>query len=426
MVCGAGGFLGRAIVAALVEAGHQVVAAVRSGSLALPPGLVGHIDCDFQRDLDPSTWSSRVQGFDAVINCVGILRESRSGDFERVHHLAPRALFHACAASGVRRVLQISALGDPRDGAFVASKHALDDDLAELDLEWTVLRPSLVYSAEGSYGGSSLLRALASLPWVLPLPGTGNQPIQPISAEDLGRAVAALLRSTTQRDLLDAVGIERKSLGSFQQAWRGWLRLPPARRVPVPLGLVRPIAALADFATRGPLGLTMLRMLERGNVTTPERAQRFHQACGFLPRTLGERLAAQPSSVQHRWHARIYLLRPLLLAAMAMLWLASGLVGLLLPLEVSATLLAPLGLGDGALRAVVLGASILDLTVGVAVLVPVLSRAALLAMLLMLAGYSLGLGALHPPLWMDPAGGLLKNLVLLPAVLLLLATAERR
>lgn len=67
--------------------------------------------------------------------------------------------------------MQVSALGDPRDGEFIASKHALDADLQKLDLDWAILRPSVVYSPAGSYGGSSLLRALAALPFMLFVPG---------------------------------------------------------------------------------------------------------------------------------------------------------------------------------------------------------------------------------------------------------------
>jgi uncharacterized membrane protein YphA (DoxX/SURF4 family) len=194
----------------------------------------------------------------------------------------------------------------------------------------------------------------------------------------------------------------------------------------VPLALLRPLARLADVGVRGPLGSTMLNMLERGNASTPEQTQRFQAACGFAPRSLEAALAASPAAVQDRWHAWLYPLRPLMLLALAALWIASGVIGFVLPLETAAEMLAALALDPPALRAMVWGASGLDIAVGVALLVPALSRPALWLMLAMLAGYTLGLGVLHPPLWMDPSGGLIKNLALMPMVLALLATAERR
>lgn len=47
-------------------------------------------------------------------------------------------------------------------------------------------------------------------------------------------------------------------------------------------------------------------------------------------------------------------------------------------------------------------------------------------MLAMLVGYTLGIGILWPAHWLDPLGGLLKNLPLFGALVILLVTEERR
>jgi len=95
LVLGAGGFIDGHAAAALRAAGHQVVA----GRL------------DFERAAKPEDWLASVQGMDAVVNAVGIIRESGGRTFNALHYAAPRALFDACASAGVRRVLQVSALG---------------------------------------------------------------------------------------------------------------------------------------------------------------------------------------------------------------------------------------------------------------------------------------------------------------------------
>lgn len=156
MLTGGQGFVGSGIAAALPGAGHDVVVAARRPSEAEIAS--GHaIACDIGRDVDPGVWLPRLHGIDAVVNCAGILRERGSDTFQTVHVEAPLALFRACMQAGVRRVVQISALGDARDAEFIASKHRCDDALALLNhgleparqLVWTVLRPPVVYSAAG-------------------------------------------------------------------------------------------------------------------------------------------------------------------------------------------------------------------------------------------------------------------------------------
>lgn len=172
LITGAYGFIGMHVVAALLRAGHVPVAAVR-GSRAAMPGM-DSVACDFTRDVDAAAWRPRLAGIDAVVNCAGILREARAGDFERVHATVPLALAQACRDAGVRRLVQVSALGDPRDAEFVASKHRGDEAILRSGIDAVVLRPSVVYSTRGSYGGTTLLRGLAALP-LIPLPGAARR-----------------------------------------------------------------------------------------------------------------------------------------------------------------------------------------------------------------------------------------------------------
>src|SRR5262245_50475503 len=94
-----------------------------------------------------------------------------------IHDAAPKALLESCAATNVRRVVHISALGVGPDLAveYSQTKLAAEEHLQALDLDWVILRPSMVYSTAGSFGGSSLFRGLAGLPWFTPLVGDGGQ-----------------------------------------------------------------------------------------------------------------------------------------------------------------------------------------------------------------------------------------------------------
>jgi uncharacterized protein YbjT (DUF2867 family) len=108
LICGASGLIGAALCTAFAQAGHDTVRGVRHATRP------GDIEIDYARDLDQSTWMPRLRGIDVVVNAVGIIVERGGERFDDIHRRAPQALFAACAAAGVRRVVQISALGAER------------------------------------------------------------------------------------------------------------------------------------------------------------------------------------------------------------------------------------------------------------------------------------------------------------------------
>lgn len=427
LVTGAYGFIGAHIVAALTAADHEVVCAVRCARVDARFAELQAIACDMAHDVRVEDWLPRLDDIDAVVNVAGILRERGGDTFARVHEQAPMALFGACRQRGIQRVVQISALGNPADGEFVASKHRGDAALASLDLDWVILRPSLVYSARGSYGGSSLLRALAALPGILALPGEGKQTLQPIAAEDVGLAVVAAIASPAcSRNVLELVGPQVMSLRDYLLAWRRWLGFSEPRQVRVPLGLVRMGAMLGEHLGDGPLGQTMASMLDRGNIGTSDASTRLHQRLGLTPRPLLRALGEVPSQVQDRWHARLYLLLPALRLTVAVLWVGSGIVGWLTPMADIVAATPDTTLSQELLLALARVTGSADLLLGSLLVLRWRPRLVLSLMLLMLLGYTVGIGAMWPVHWLDPYGGLLKNVPLFTALAILLATDERR
>jgi len=179
LVVGAQGFLGGYIAAGLRGHGYRVLCGVRTPRI----DAAGERRCDLGTMTSPADWREALAGADAVVNVAGILRETGAQTFEAVHLRAALALANACVEHGVQRFVQISALGDPRDGKFIASKHRFDSALLALPLSAVVLRPSVVYAPEGSYGGTSLLRAMAALPFGIWVPGDGDWQLQPLSAK---------------------------------------------------------------------------------------------------------------------------------------------------------------------------------------------------------------------------------------------------
>lgn len=422
-VAGAEGFIGRHIVVALLAAGHEVIAGVRRPTA----GSLQSITCDFSQDLDPHIWVSRLARMDAVVNAVGILRESKSNSFESIHAAGPKALFEGCVLAGVRRVIQISALGSPGVGEYLASKHRGDAELAKLDLDWTVLRPSLVHSVGGSYGGTSLLRAMAALPGVICVPGSGDQLIQPIRAEDLALAVVAFVETGSgSRQIIRAVGPERVSLLEYLWTLRRWLDLQAPVVMRIPGSLSSCVAWLGERFSDGPLGITMWRMLQEGNIGTPNAEGKFALLSGVRPLSLREAFAAAPSFVQDRWHARLYFLGPILRVALAFLWIGSALVGFMTPLAQSQALFESADMSAALVAPLVWTASVADLILGILALIAWRPEVVATLMCISLVIYTAFIGVVFPSVWLEPFGGLLKNLPLIPSVLVMGVLSRRR
>lgn len=414
LVTGANGFIGGAVVEALLQSGHPVVACVHSSRHLPDSPRVAWRTLDFRECQAPSAWLPHLHTVDAVINCAGILRERKTHDFAAIHYLAPQALAEACIDQGIQRFVQISALGAPRDGLFIESKHRFDHFLLDTELEAIVIRPSVVLSLRGSYGGTSLLRALAALPFCLFLPGDGAQKMQPILLEDLAAlAVKALKTPVPPSRLWIAVGPEVLSLRKYLSLLRAWLRLPRPMSIRIPKPLLEVLFAVAHRLGKGPMTPVIWKLLQRGNIGPADAYDELRALAGYAPRSVTEVLRNSASHVQDRWHARLYLLRPVMRWVLALVWLLSGLSGLLAQPERYRPILEALGVTPGHQAGWVIATSVLDIGLGAALLSGYRTRLAAGLMLCSVCAYTVLLGAFAPILWLDPLGGLLKNIPLL-------------
>src|SRR5690349_20384934 len=194
LITGITGFIGSHVAAALAGRGHQVIGTVgphhKDGNEADSYRL---IPVDYIRDFDVNIWKPRLEGVDVVVNAVGLLRQHGQQTFEALHYRAPRALFAACAAKGIK-VVQMSALGADENARsrYHLSKKMADDALLASGNRAVIVQPSLVYGPGGV--SARLFNLIAALP-IIPLPGQGNQEIQPIHIDDLTCAVTELVET---------------------------------------------------------------------------------------------------------------------------------------------------------------------------------------------------------------------------------------
>jgi uncharacterized protein YbjT (DUF2867 family) len=389
LLLGAGGFVGRHAAAALRAAGHEV--------------LAGKVD--FRRALRAEDWLPSLQGIHAVINAVGILRERGSQTFHVLHEAAPCALFDACRAADVRRVIQISALGAD-EGArsrFHRSKKRADDYLTSLDLDWTIVQPSLVFGESGT--SARWFALLAALPFT-PIPGDGRQRVQPINVDDLAEAIAKLA-AVPVKTRLQAVGPRAITLREWLCLLRGQMGLGHPRFLRVPLPLV-------------PVDRETLQMLQRGNTGSPDTLTRLlrrppRDPHDFVPPAQGAALAIR---------ARLDWLLPLLRASIALVWIGSGVVSLgLYPIEDSLALLARVGLAS---VWVLYAAALFDIVMGLAIYAVTQRRWLWRVQIAAIVAYSAIIAVYLPETWAHPFGPMLKNLPMLAALLLLHELEDRR
>ncbi|MES2739428.1 MAG: SDR family oxidoreductase [Pseudomonadota bacterium] len=401
LLLGATGFIGRHAAPALRQAGHHVIGTSR-------PGL------DFGAMTTEAAWLPMLNGVDAVINCVGIIRERAPGDFALLHRDAPRALFCACERAGVRRVIHISALGSaPRAAtAYWRSKGEAEQDLLGRALEATVLRPSLVYGADGA--SSRLFLALATLPLVA-LPMAHRSRVQPIDVADLAALLVKLVGMTRPPRELAAVGPRALSMAAYLAALRRGMDAGPAVVCELPLPLARVAAGMAALHRASPLTPDALTMLahsaDDANPADPAPVAALLGRAARDPDRFTR--PADKAAAVLAWGA------PLCRIAIALLWLITAVVSWFgWPHAQSAAWLAACGVPPAWREAALLGASVFDATVGLALLLRPRSWLWPLQIAAVI-GYTAIMSLRLAEFWLHPFGPLSKNLPLLALMIVM-------
>lgn len=410
LITGATGLIGSALADRLASAGHELLLVVRDVESARnrwPNADVRH--GGFGGNMD---WTPHLAGVEVVINAVGIFSEKGSQTFDAVHVKGPGALFRAAVDAGVRRIVQISALGAHpyADVAYLSSKGRADAQLATLPVASTIVQPSLVFSPGGA--STQWFSALAVLP-VTPLPGRGGQRVQPVHIDDLADAV---VRIATQGDAppeLRAVGPEPVTLRRYLDVLKRSLG-SGGSFVPVPVVAMRWMGRVLGRWIPW-LSADTMTMLALGSIAD---ASGMARVLGRSPRPV-DSFIDEDSRAALRRAAMLFWLRPLLRWSIAWMWIATAVVSLFVyPTEESLALLARTGLHGNAAIVALIGAAALDAVLGVALFMPRWRRAAYTVQFLLVAGYTLIISVFLPEFWAHPYGPVLKNIPLLAAIAL--------
>jgi uncharacterized protein YbjT (DUF2867 family) len=411
LVTGASGFIGVAAVTAMRAAGDIVIGYDRGDAKAPDPDIASLTEAD---------WCKRLEVVDVVVNCAGIFGDSAAAKVDDVNHKAAARLFRACVQAGVQRVVQISALGvQDALSPFARSKLAAEQALTTLELDWVILRPSIVFG-EDAKGGSGLLCGLAGLPVFLHDRAAGD--LQIVQLEDVVATIVRLTRpDAPSRLILDLVGPERLSFAQTVRAIRSWLGRPSAFQVLMPGWIMSIGYAFGNLAGwlgwRTPVRLSARRELERGAVGDPGL---WIEVTGIQPKGFRESLSARRPTAQDRTYAALYFLQPVMIVVTSLFFLATGIISLTIGYETGVKLLEQGGMGTLSGPSVIAG-GLADVVVGLMIAWRGTFQTGLyLAIALSLFYFVLGT-ILLPELWRNPIGPMLKIFPLIVLNLVALA-----
>jgi uncharacterized protein YbjT (DUF2867 family) len=289
LVTGASGFVGSYVVPALVSDGHRVIGLVRNedgGRLVqsrLASAGLGQVEVRHGDVTRPETLARALDGVDAVVHLVAIPRDYNGGaDLRLVNTEGTRNVVEAARSAGVRRFVHMGAMGvedDPRLH-YASSKAKAEAIVAESGLDWTILKPSLIFGERDGF--FNVVAGLVRLAPIVPVPGNGKSRFQPIAATDVARCFAIAVARPEMAGQTYEIGGPR--YWTYRQITAAVARAMGKRRliVPMPVVLIRMVAGISERVriVEFPVATDQLRQLKLDNIGPLDGVQ---SAFGFAP-----------------------------------------------------------------------------------------------------------------------------------------------
>jgi NADH dehydrogenase len=234
-VTGAGGFLGNRVLHHLVKKEIPTVCLVRGKAPDPPPPHTRFVSGDL---LDPAGYAAALAGCDTVLHMAAVTGKQSPDGYMRVNRDGAGALLRQARTSGVRRFIFVSSVAakfrDQFRYFYAQSKQQAEALVTASDLEWTIVRPTMILGKNSPVFAS--LARLAMLP-VMPVFGDGRVPVQPVFVDDLAKCLAALVEEDgLHATKLEIGGPEVISMEDLLQRIRTTSGKPAAPVVHLPVG----------------------------------------------------------------------------------------------------------------------------------------------------------------------------------------------
>ena len=421
LVLGASGLIGRFITDDLRARGFEVLGVARKLARSQKSGPHDLELAIMSMDTSALEKPLRERAIDVVVNCLGVLQDGPGSSTTIVHCDFVARLLQAVRDSGrAIRLVHISIPGTAESDrtAFATTKREAERLIAASGIPYAILRPGFVV-APAAYGGSAMLRALAALP--IDLPATERTaPFQPVAVEDVAATIAWLAaRDSTEAGAVswDLMQPQAITLGGVIGHFRHAFGTQDWSRVALPSFLLDLGCRLGDLASligwMPPMRTTAMAELRRGVTGDPAG---WMAATGIVPTTIGQ-ITGRPAAIQDKWFARLFLLKPLVIASLVLFWFVSGFIALVISYDAAAGILRTHNFPAALIAPITILTSLMDMSIGVLIAFRRTCGYGLVAGILASLGYMTGSAILTPDLWIEPLGALVKTG---PAILLML------
>ena len=284
LLTGATGLVGRALLGRLTAGGEPVRCLVRD-----PRGLGSdrvRVQIALGDLADPPSFRNAMRGVRTVVHLAASIRDQPAGSIEELNGIATWRMVRAAERAGVEHFVFMSSLGAASHDRtrFLRAKALAERAVLASDLRHTVLAPSMIYAPGDMF--TTLVERLGLLP-VMPVSGRGRALYQPIWAEDVADAVAAVLdgagNDRARYELAGPQTLSHEAIVALVLRAAG--RARPIVNVPTPLvsrGL-RVVETL--MKSRAPATWDEAELLEVS--MTSARGTADAEALGLTPRTMG-------------------------------------------------------------------------------------------------------------------------------------------
>lgn len=225
LVTGGSGFVGKRTIPLLLARGLEVVAIARSAKATTTLELLGAAviaaDLDDAESLDHAFELSQA---DVLVNIASL-------GFGHANSIVA-----AAAEAGIQRAVFVSttAIFTNLNAGSKAVRTEAEQIITTSGLDWTIVRPTMIYGGPDDRNIARLLRLLKRTP-VAPLPGAGERLQQPIHVEDLAQVIVeAALNPVAIGKAYDVAGPQPLAFRQLiEQAGAAVGRRPRLVRVPL-------------------------------------------------------------------------------------------------------------------------------------------------------------------------------------------------